>query len=266
MLPNVILKYCSQASSAPPYEMERHMHEYWELVYYGGLGISTVGGIPFNYIAGSYVVIPAKVPHSEKAIAEGTLYCLGFEADMEAGSLPNCLFFDDSERLIQKTLDVLVREVKEEQPYHSERVNLLLRDLLLQTMRKCAPKMKKTDEKLDMIINYIDAYYTMDIDFKMLANSLNYSYDYLRHYFKAQKKMSLKQYVIQRRISLAKEQLASNIPIASIAQRCGFYSPAHFSAVFRQCTGMTPTQYHDLRHHITGGNETILCDSGEEDR
>ena len=262
MLPNAILKYCSNASTAPPYEVERHMHEYWELVYYGGLGFSTVDGIPFNYIPGSYVIIPSKVPHSEKAMAEGTIYCLGFETDLEPETLPNCLFFDDAEHSLQRMLDILVQEVKEEQPYYAERVNLLLRDLLLQTMRKCAPKMKKTDDKLDMIINYIDAYYTMDIDFKMLANSLNYSYDYLRHYFKAHKHISLKQYVIQRRIALAKELLASNTPIASVAQKCGFYSPAYFSAVFRQCAGMTPTQYHDLRHHITNGNETILCDAG----
>lgn len=263
MLSNANLKYCGKGVTEPPYEVERHMHEYWELVYYCGLGVSAIDGIPFNYIPGSYVVIPAKVPHSEKAMAKGNLYCLGFETEIERGALPNCLFFDDSDHSVQTILDNIVSEVRGELPYYSQRINLLLYDLLLLTMRKYAPRMKKTDKKLDMIINYIDAYFTMNIDFKALANSLNYSYDYLRHYFKAQKKMSLKQYVIHRRIALAKEYLATNTPIAEISKKCGFGYPAYFSAVFRQITGMTPSQYHDLCHHITDGGDTILCNSEE---
>ena len=196
----------------------------------------------------------------ETSLAEGALYVVGFESDMGKNELPNELFFDDESQPVRKTLEAIGEEVKKEQPYYSERVNLLLRDLLLQTMRKCAPKAKKTDEKLDMLINYIHAYCTMEIDFKALANSLNYSYDYLRHYFKAQKKMSLKQYVTQRRIALAKEYLASDMPIADVAGKCGFYSPAYFSAVFRQYTGITPTQYHDACCHIHNWNDMILCD------
>lgn len=168
----------------------------------------------------------------ETSLAEGALYVVGFESDMGKNELPNELFFDDESQPVRKTLEAIGEEVKKEQSYYSERVNLLLRDLLLQTMRKCAPKAKKTDEKRDMLINYIHAYCTMEIDFKALANSLNYRYDYLRHYFKAQKKMSLKQYVTQRRIALAKEYLASDMPIADVAGKCGFYSPRIFPRSF----------------------------------
>ena len=260
MLPNANLKYFRMEQITLPYDVEKHMHEHWELVYYGGLGVSVVDGISFSYLSGSYVVIPPWVPHMETSLAEGALYVVGFESDMGKNELPNELFFDDESQPVRKTLEAIGEEVKKEQPYYSERVNLLLRDLLLQTMRKCAPKAKKTDEKLDMLINYIHAYCTMEIDFKALANSLNYSYDYLRHYFKAQKKMSLKQYVTQRRIALAKEYLASDMPIADVAGKCGFYSSAYFSAVFRQYTGITPTQYHDACCHIHNWNDMILCD------
>ena len=111
----------------------------------------------------------------ETSLAEGALYVVGFESDMGKNELPNELFFDDESQLVRKTLEAIGEGVKKEQSYYSERVNLLLRDLLLQTMRKCAPKAKKTDEKLDMLINYIHACRTMEIDFKALANSLNYS-------------------------------------------------------------------------------------------
>ena len=188
MLPNANLKYFRMEQITLPYDVEKHMHEHWDLVYYGGLGVSAVDGISFSYLSGSYVVIPPWVPHMETSLAEGALYVVGFESDMGKNELPNELFFDDESQLVRKTLEAIGEEVKKEQSYYSERVNLLLRDLLLQTMRKCAPKAKKTDEKLDMLINHIHAYRTMEIDFKALANSLNYSYDYLRHYFKAQKR------------------------------------------------------------------------------
>ena len=71
VLSKTILKYFSHGASEPPYQMVQHRHEYWELVYYGGLGISTVNGVAFNYLPGSYVVIPRNVPHAEKALSHG---------------------------------------------------------------------------------------------------------------------------------------------------------------------------------------------------
>ena len=114
-----------------------------------------------------------------------------------------------------------------------------------------------------MIISYIDAYCTMNIDFRTLSNSMNYSYDYLRHYFKSKKKMSLKQYVITKRIDLAKEQLTTNMPVSKVAEVCGFASPAYFSAVFRQFTGMTPSQYQEHRQRFPSENHPILCEAEE---
>ena len=83
VIAKTILKYFSRDTTEPPYEVAQHRHEYWELVYYGGLGISTVNGIAFNYLPGSYVVIPSNMPHAEKALSHGDLFCLGFEAELE---------------------------------------------------------------------------------------------------------------------------------------------------------------------------------------
>ena len=255
-----ILHYFSHGKTEPPYEVAQHRHEYWELVYYGGLGVSTVNGVAFNYVPGSYVVIPHNVPHAEKALSCGDLFCLGFEAELEFTELPTSLFVDDERQSIRKALETIETEIKAEPPYYSQRVNLLLRDILLLTLRTCTRKSKKADDKLDMIIRYIDAYCTMDIDFRTLSNSMNYSYDYLRHYFKAKKKMSLKQYIITKRIDLAKEQLTTNMPVSKVAAACGFASPSYFSAVFRQFTGMTPSQYQEHRRRFPNENYTILCE------
>ena len=152
-------------------------------------------------------------------------------------------------------------EVQTEPAYYTLRINLLLRDILIQTLRKRGMSQNESDSKMTMIVNYLDAYCTTDVDFRALANSLNYSYDYLRHYFKERKHMSLKQYVIQRRIQLAKEYLMSDTPISHIAHNCGFASSAHFTATFRDMTGMTPTQYREkCQNIVSDGNDPIWPD------
>ena len=74
--------------------------------------------------------------------------------------------------------------------------------------------------------------------------------------------MSLKQYVIQRRISMVKEYLKTTMSITEIASVCGFASSAHLTTTFRQVTGTTPSQFREsCRKIITDGNDTILYDS-----
>lgn len=257
MIINANMRYCNYSSEDLTFEVDSHIHRHWELVYYFGSGISTVSGIPYAYGRGNYVVIPSGVPHSELS-HPGTIICIGFDTELPEDIFRKCFFTDEDGR-IGNLAESIVSEVREEPPYYSLRINLLLRDILLQTVRKIGVRENEPEEKLNMILNYLDAYCTTDVDFRALANSLNYSYDYLRHYFKRCKGVSLKQYVIQRRIRLAKEYLTSDMPIARIAAECGFSSPAHFAVTFRQITGITPSQFREsCKNIVTEGNDPIF--------
>lgn len=256
-IPNVNLKYCGFRFTEPPYICESHTHINWELVYYEGLGISEVNGISFNYISGSYVLIPACITHSEKALLGGNLYVIGFDTKLDY-VLPNRLFFDTQEKSVKTIIDFIIKDVNKGLPYFAQRVELLMQDILLETLRQCSSQTVKSDQKLDMIINYIDAYYTMNINFEILANSLAYSYDYLRHYFKEKMNVSLKQYIINKRIALAKEYLKSDLSLIEISKRCGFSSSVYFSSAFRQIVGETPTQYRNQCKQIELVGEATL--------
>lgn len=259
MIVNATLRYCNYYNQEP-YQVATHVHKHWEMVWYGGSGISTVNQIPYNYIPGSYVMIPENVPHSEDGMKQGEIICIGFETDLPRDTFRRC-FYVDKDSSIERICRTIVAEIKDEPLYYSYRINLLLRDLLLQTMRKYSTGKKEPDEKLHMILNYLDAYCTTDIDFRELADALNYSYDYLRHYFKVQKNMSLKQYIIRRRIDLAREYLTSDMPIGQIARECGFSSSAHFAATFRQIVGQTPSQFRDnCGEIITERNDPIFME------
>jgi AraC family transcriptional regulator len=57
---------------------------------------------------------------------------------------------------------------------------------------------------------------------------------------------SLRQYVLQRRIEVAKQQLrGAPRPLADVAQDLGFASHAHFTTVFKSRVGVTPTQFRE---------------------
>ena len=79
---------------------------------------------------------------------------------------------------------------------------------------------------------------------KELAGSLGISYDYFRHIFKQQMGMAPYQYHLQLRINRAKELLhGTNMTTKDIAFALQFEAPYHFSRLFKQKTGMTPTEW-----------------------
>ena len=51
-------------------------------------------------------------------------------------------------------------------------------------------------------------------------------------------------YLVESRVRVAKALLVQiEVPLAEVATRCGFNSPAQLSAMFKQVTGTTPARY-----------------------
>ena len=77
-----------------------------------------------------------------------------------------------------------------------------------------------------------------------LAKQCNISEVYFRRIFEKQYKMTPKQYIVNVRINKAKQLLAENsLKINAVAERCGFSNQYHFCRVFKEKTGLTPTEY-----------------------
>lgn len=73
---------------------------------------------------------------------------------------------------------------------------------------------------------------------------MHLSRDFQR-YFNA----SFSEYVRKVRVEKARAMLMDDeIPLASIANDCGFSDQSHFTRVFKRFTGVTPLQYRDLSH------------------
>ena len=96
-------------------------------------------------------------------------------------------------------------------------------------------------------ISYIESnFHNHSLSNSELANMCHISESHFRKTFYKQLKMSPKQYIIDVRILKAKDLLIEgDLKIQAICEKCGFTNQYHFSRLFKEKTGQTPSQYRD---------------------
>ncbi|MCE0494310.1 helix-turn-helix domain-containing protein [Vibrio salinus] len=93
------------------------------------------------------------------------------------------------------------------------------------------------------ITQYIDNNLAEHLSIKDFARDMNYSISYFSKRFRYQIGISFQNYIINKRIELAKKNLLKPGKIAMIAYQCGYQDISYFSRIFKKRTGMTPQQY-----------------------
>ncbi|WP_234122787.1 AraC family transcriptional regulator [Clostridium hydrogenum] len=108
--------------------------------------------------------------------------------------------------------------------------------------------------KNDIIFNAIQFFqcnYKQDINIEKFALENNLSYNYFIKIFKNFTQMTPNQYVIQARLSKAKNLLLdSNYNVCEIAAMIGYDNPLYFSHIFKKYTGNTPTDFRNKIRNI----------------
>lgn len=96
---------------------------------------------------------------------------------------------------------------------------------------------------MSKLLPYIDENIHRPISNQELGQVLGYNPNYLNRLILRHTGLSLHQYVLQRRLTLATGLLVTTQqPISEIAVSLGFNSAAHFSSYFKKATGTTPAQ------------------------
>ncbi len=91
---------------------------------------------------------------------------------------------------------------------------------------------------------HIQEHYTEAIDLKSLSTHFYTDMYYLCHLFKAVTGFSIKNYLIQYRISRSKDLLVlTSDDMTMVGSACGFQNVNHFIRTFRRLVGITPYQY-----------------------
>lgn len=130
------------------------------------------------------------------------------------------------------------------------RVEILLKNIFLELCRytrsRRDPESGVSHEAVTQAIDYIAAHLTEDLSLTVLAERLYLNKYYLARLFREQTNVTIHQYILKKRLSLARSFIEQGLPIAEVCRRSGFRDYTNFFRVFKNEYGMTPGQYHAL--------------------
>jgi len=93
-------------------------------------------------------------------------------------------------------------------------------------------------------VRYINIHIREAMTVDQICGAIHMSKYYFCHRFKEQTGLTVMEYILQTRISLAKDMLLkTEFSVGRVSESCGFSSEAYFCRVFKKTVGSTPRQY-----------------------
>ena len=99
------------------------------------------------------------------------------------------------------------------------------------------------NEAMQDVLAYINEHYTTPIKLEPIARQFGVSVSFLSHEFVKYTGRSVYDYVLYRRVLLAKELIASDRPLNEVAYHCGFNDYSSFLRSFTRLAGQSPSAY-----------------------
>ena len=97
-------------------------------------------------------------------------------------------------------------------------------------------------------LKYIDREFMHITQVRQVAAALSYSEYYLCHIFREKMGMTVKEYLLQKKIAFAAEMLLnSSMTVSEIAEQLSFSSLHAFGVTFKRCMGVSPSSYREKR-------------------
>lgn len=92
-------------------------------------------------------------------------------------------------------------------------------------------------------IEYINSHFTENMHVSDLENYVHHQKDYIVRCFKSVTGLSVQQYILAKRLSLAKQYLSAGKSPSEVCFLCGFYNYSNFSRTFKKHLGLSPREY-----------------------
>lgn len=110
-------------------------------------------------------------------------------------------------------------------------------------------KKTETGEELYLnIITYVTNNLTQELSLDRIADALFISKYHMARHFKNHMGISIHQYILNRRLDLAKVLILSGTPVSKVHQQCGFKDYATFFRAFKKGYGMAPAVFKEKYH------------------
>ena len=131
----------------------------------------------------------------------------------------------------------------------NEALSIILEKAKNQNRKHIRYRFSIPNDDLDAVVsvaNYINDHYATDIRIDFLSQIACMSQAKLKYIFKEVYRMSIQEYIVTRRITHAEHLLKDTVlPVSQIAEMVGYKYISSLSDMFRQRTGMKPTEYRE---------------------
>jgi len=228
----------------------RHQRERWALALkVEGKTIYTIEGKDIVSDSTHPVILAKGSNYSWKCIRPGACLIIEFEAISQQSE---CLSFEVSDsNVVSDTFYKIEKRLNGSADYQELECISLLSFLLLSLLKSNVGEYatKNQRQKLSSALRYIEQnYFDGGITNELLAQKCGMSTVYFRKMFFKVYGASPIHYLSEFRIKKAKSILKSDYDsIEQVAQSVGYNSIYHFSKMFKQYVGVSPTEYAKLK-------------------
>lgn len=215
---------------------------------------------------GSICLIP--VGQSAKAIWETEIECLRIAFDpifvkraaIEqnlSGEFELIETYNRSDAVIQHLALALLGEASACEPVGLMYAESLTNTLILHLLKNYSTAGRKPDNlsgglsgyRLRRALEFINEHLEKELSLRQIAEATGFSQFHFAREFRRSIGLTPQQYLIQQRISRAKELLVkSDLPLIEVAASAGFKNQSHFTSLFRKFTALTPKAYREIKH------------------
>lgn len=105
-----------------------------------------------------------------------------------------------------------------------------------------------TPSPMQQVITYINQHYTEPLRLQDVAARFSISQSSLSHEFVRYTNRGVYDYILYRRIMLARQLILSGQPFGEVSEQCGFSDYSNFLRAFHKHVGMSPREYLQTSH------------------
>ena len=108
---------------------------------------------------------------------------------------------------------------------------------------KCVTSNVNSNSIIRDVLTYINNNYTQSLNMESLAKQFGISVSFLSHEFVRFTNRSVYDYILYRRVMLAKQMIQTDLTLNTIAYQCGFNDYSNFLRIFKKLVGLSPSDY-----------------------
>ncbi len=118
-------------------------------------------------------------------------------------------------------------------------------DIVCESMRRAepSPSTETGFSAIHDVLVYVNKNYMKPLSVEALAQQFGVSVSYLAHEFKKYTSRSVYDYVLYRRVMLAKKLIPGSVSLNAVSEQCGFENYSNFLRLFYKYVGVSPKAY-----------------------